>query len=498
MNTPSTCRRWGWGMGLTAIVGTVVAAGLLTAVLRGRAPRPAARNTLPLSGSTPTRSLTREPADRSSAVNEPTSAPVSTASQRSHNGKPAPEAAQPRMTAETLQAEAMAVVVRLVDDCPRSTDALGLLGMVHNRYGNTAEAVKCWQRCVEIDPNRADAYRSIGEVAARKGEYDEAVRQFRKALEVDPKAPGIHAALADALMTLGEVAEAITVLERGTKALPTANDINFTLAQAYLQIQEYGLAKTDYEAVIAVRPDMAGAYHGLAVACGRLGLAEQARQYQEEFLRLKGEERKTQEGRRYKFQGLILDREGLAEILTDAGCVYFGNGKPEPAEELWLRAAFLDRQNARCRTQLAFLYRQQHRDGDALRMLDQVREAEPENAVNLLAVGLLCQKLNRSRDAEDAFRGVIKLAPGRGEGSRALAELYLQTDKNLAEARDLAARAVALQPSASNYSILSQVCYKNGDLSASLSAAQEAVRRDPGNATYRQLAEFVKSRPSRK
>jgi Flp pilus assembly protein TadD len=66
----------------------------------------------------------------------------------------------------------------------------------------------------------------------------------------------------------------------------------------------------------------------------------------------------------------------------------------------------------------------------------------------------------------------------------------MQTDR-LSEARTAAQRAVDLEPTASNYSVLGAVCARTGDSDAALAAIETAMNMEPNNAKYTQLYEQI-------
>jgi tetratricopeptide (TPR) repeat protein len=105
---------------------------------------------------------------------------------------------------ETLRQEAAETGREVVEALPGSPEPLALQPMIHNRFGHSEEAAKCWQRCLDLDPDYADAHDGLGTVALEAGNYEEAAVHFRKALELNPSLRGVRAALADALMSTGQ------------------------------------------------------------------------------------------------------------------------------------------------------------------------------------------------------------------------------------------------------------------------------------------------------
>jgi cytochrome c-type biogenesis protein CcmH/NrfG len=76
--------------------------------------------------------------------------------------------------------------------------------------------------------------------------------------------------------------------------------------------------------------------------------------------------------------------------------------------------------------------------------------------------------------------------------------LYLRRRLKLPEARQLAEKAVALEPTALNYFVLSRAYDQNGDPGRAVSALQKAVELEPANSSYRQTYERLRARESRR
>jgi tetratricopeptide (TPR) repeat protein len=89
---------------------------------------------------------------------------------------------------------------------------------------------------------------------------------------------------------------------------------------------------------------------------------------------------------------------------------------------------------------------------------------------------------------------LIALTPNKSDGYRELARVYLKTNKNLPQARQLAEKAVVLEATANNYFVLSWACYSNGDFTNALTAIQHALKQDPDNKQYQILHKYILQR----
>jgi len=407
---------------------------------------------------------------------------------------PVDSASTPQTAIEAYRQEALEVAGRLLEEFPNRSDSLVLMGTVHHGLGQTDEALRYWEECLRLDPKRADVYKSMGWIALQKGESEKALTLWRKALAIKSEMPKIHEFMARALMNLGRPKEAIAHLEKEVRYSPRSNSIYYLLGEAHLRLKEYEQAKTAYRAAIEIEPGFKSSYYGLAAACARLGQKEDARKYREAFKELKDKELKEVIVGNVEFDDVAAARSNLVRVLIDAGRIYHTYGNLPNSQQYWQRAAALDPKNLECRIQLAALYQQSGRYPEALQISNQLVQIDPQNVAHRFNVGVLNGRLKRFDAAEQALRGVVQLVPRESRGYGELARVLLRANRKLPEARTLASTAVRLGPTAPHYFLLSEACGKNGDLQGSLVAIERAIELDPGNAKYKQVRDFIKSR----
>jgi predicted Zn-dependent protease len=164
------------------------------------------------------------------------------------------------------------------------------------------------------------------------------------------------------------------------------------------------------------------------------------------------------------------------------------------AEVLLRRAVTVDPNEVDCRKRLAAFYQGVGQLPKALAQCECVARLEPNDPTCQMLIGSLALRLKQPARAEAAFERIMVLAPDQSIGYRELARLYLGTGRKTAEARTLAEKAVALEPIAPNYSLLSQACYQAGDIEGALAAMGKAVQLDPGNSRYQQAYNTMKAR----
>ena len=394
-------------------------------------------------------------------------------------------------TVEGMKEETFAVARQLMNDYPRRTDPLGLLGTVYRQYGDTAEAVKCWERVLARNPRRADACHGLGMVALAKGEPEQAADYWRKAQEIDPRLPGVYGRYAMALMEMGKLDEAVAALERELRNSPPANEWYHLLGQAHLQLRNYDKARDNYLKALELRAEDSGTCYGLSLAYARLGQAEKSREYRERFQRIRSEEERASSARRRAEPDRVWAARVLADTLRAAGVLYAADGAWWKAERHWRRAAALDPKNVLCRQHLVDLLVQLRRTDEAIPFCEQLRTIDPKNPTYHLNTGVLLARVGRLDEAERALRASIEAAPQRAIGYYSLARLLMMAKDRLGEARDAAQKLVELEQTAGNYAVLAEAHYRAGDLASARAALAEARKLNSVDREYLRVRQLV-------
>jgi len=400
----------------------------------------------------------------------------------------------PEQNIAVLKKEELELAERLMKEFPNSTNPILLMGNLWERHGDATKALEYFNKVLERDPKRADVYKGIGWFFMHKEQYEPAIEYWQKALEIDPNIPGVHHDISLALMGQNNQSQAIEELEKEVKISPRSSFSYFLLGQLCLRQKEYEKARNNYEKAIKIQPNYPNAYYGLFTLSARLKQQDKAKEYMTLFKKLKDEDMKILKDRNEAIDDLIDMQKGAAETYLLAGQMYQGRGDFQKAEELFKKAATLNPEDIQCLEKLASLYITRNRITDAIPLYRKISEIDPMDPVCYLNIGILSKRLKQMDDAEEAFRKVIEVAPGFSGGYCELAQLYLKTGRGFPEARELAEKAVALEPSALNYFVLSWACDMNGDSENAIKAIMKAIQLEPANLKYRNVYEHIKSK----
>jgi tetratricopeptide (TPR) repeat protein len=386
---------------------------------------------------------------------------------------------------EFLKKEELSQAEALVAEFGRSDDALVALGNVYREHGNSAQALACWEKALAINPGRVDAYDGMAMVAMEKGEHDRAAQLWAKGISLKPDTREYRCSMAQALSRADRHEEAVGALEDEIRRFPTSGLAYYLLGQEHLLKKEYSAAKGDYEKAIALLPNHTGAYYGLMTVCLRLKLADEAGRYKARFDELKARDTKeTQDSFRGQddFRGMW---KTAAETYLAAEVMYRRAGDLRRAEVALKRAETIDPDNPRLLTRRAQDLRGQGRLAEALAVHEKIATGNPDDIGNLFNMAGICIEIKQNEKARTALQAAITRAPGFDGAYRELARLYLAQGQEFAQARELAAQAVKLAPTAANYFVYSWACDKNGDHAGAVAALKRSSELEPENPMYR-------------
>jgi tetratricopeptide (TPR) repeat protein len=411
---------------------------------------------------------------------------------------PGPGVAPSQVEAAALKKEALVVAQQAAEAYPNDALTQALVGSAYYNTGKSEEATRHLQRCLELSPGQGEAYEILARVAYEKGQLEEAVRLCQEALKRGSANPEVLNQLGRALMDLGRAGEAIQTLERAVELPRPASESYYLLGQANLQSRNYAQAKESFQKAVASHPEHTQAYFGLYTVCLRLGQADEAERYRQQFVKLEASDRRTLTDRNAQedtLSGLAMVRKTVARTIFGAGQVYHIHEQNGKAAELFRRAAELDGENPMYRAALEANYVQSKTLEEGLAVFEQLAKEQPDNSLNQYFLGRMYGRLQQIDSAERAFRKVQELTPQWPEGFRALAELYLRANVKPAEARAMARRASELEPTGPHYYLLAVACVKGDDRTGALEAIQKAVALSPGEKKYADLLRQLRDQP---
>jgi len=283
------------------------------------------------------------------------------------------------------------------------------------------------------DPkDRADSLKLLARAAhwatihLNQGRFDEAIREVDAALAVEPNYFDGYQVKGQAQRRLGRYAAAIATLERGLKLNPDAFALKHELALCYVALEDWPVAVGLLESVRAQWPRFSQASFSLADVYTAMGRLDDALA---------------------TLQELAARSPDRAGIHYEIGRTYLERGDLAAAEQSIRRALELEPRIFGAHYNLALVAEAQGAaDLAEAEYLEEVAlfPAHYEAWTNL---GILFMDLGRPQRAEEAFAKVIELQPELSLGYFLLVRTMLETGRTGPETRELARRAVELDPS---------------------------------------------------
>lgn len=413
--------------------------------------------------------------------------------------RPKHPSAVARMASQTspevaaLLYEADRIARDIVEAFPADPHAFHVLAWLHSRYGDIDQAVHYWHHCLTLDPTFDKAHHSIGVIVEATGDHVTAAEHFRMAAELDPQSPIFPVYYARAVTRQGDLEQGAAILERFVQSRPSSVAAMVTLGETYIQLSEFEKAREILERAVELTPDLASPYYGLGTACARLGDHTAAKQYMEKFRVLKARDEQIHRDDLQVLDNIDQVRGDVAWVLTESGKVYLARGDFDSGQQHLQRAIELDPNHVPGHRALAWLYEQQDRIDRAVDLLKALADRVPDDLALLLDLGELCERAGRIDEAQWAYQKALESTPHSPGAYVALANLLVRTGRHPDQARQLAERAVAIDPKGSHFALLSAACQQDGDRPAALAAIERAMALEPSNRQYRILHAAIQS-----
>ncbi|WP_460183661.1 tetratricopeptide repeat protein [Thermopirellula anaerolimosa] len=379
---------------------------------------------------------------------------------------------------------------------PNDVYAWDLAGRMYSRFGKTEQARLCWEKCLELDENFVPAHQALGVAALESGDLKAAAEHYRKAWRLSPESSVYPTQLAEVLIQDGQLAAARDVLREALRRHPRAVAMRALLGQALVQLREDAEAVEHLSLVVRMNPEYTNGYYPLATALDRLGRREEAAEMRRLF-----QERKRQDELRHREQLKDADmqaeavRVSVAQAYVSAAKIHISAGDTPTAEQYLTRAVELAPQFTEAALLMAWLKNRMGDRAAARARVERLLESQPAHLETIMQAAKLFAEWQDYDRAEALYRQAIELTPYEAGGYLALADLYVSTGKRPFDAQVLALKAVAREPAAACFALLISAAQRNGDLITAAAAAREAVRLEPDNPNYQQIAKALGVQP---
>ncbi len=324
-------------------------------------------------------------------------------------------------------------------------------------------------------PEDAEAHATLGLVYEANGLWSEAERAFAEAARLDPAACEWRFHRAIALRQLGRLAEGRALLEAAAAERPEAPAFQHRLGEVLLEEGDPAQALAHFSVAAERAPERAESWAGVGAAQIALREFEAARTALEQAL-----SRDPDYKHAHYLLGLALRGLGRnEEAKVELGRGLDGQARPLPDELESRKVRYAASTSAR--VERAVLLLEAGHPDRALRILERLAQAEPEDVIVINDLAATHMRLGHLEEALGLLRRASELDPGRP-----LTWINMATclcDMGLARrALEHAERAVALAPGlAAAHAARGRALSDLGELDAAHAAHARAKELAPGD-----------------
>ena len=392
--------------------------------------------------------------------------------------------------------EALLAYQQALEYDPRSSMLHVRLGATHVKLGQLHQALDRFQQALALEPNQPDALRWMAMLYTSQGNIDGAIQAYTQLVDQQPMDRASVSTLADLYVLQGDLARAVTLYEqllqahgpsaqlsfnigilygrmgqfeaavqalsRALEFAPDSVDIWLALGLTYEMTHELGQARTAYAAAIDADPLNPKLYHHVARIELAQGRVEEAVQHYQRALNLAPDDLDAIIG----LVRLWMTQRQFASAHRLLGEAMATLSRPA---ELYLM--------------LGLVYREADYPVEALRAFESAAQIRPDSAQAHFYMGAQLERLQRGFEARVQLRRAIELDPAYADALNYLGYMDAEDGVNLAQAKRLIERAIALDPENGAYiDSLGWVYYQLGDVEEAvvqLERAAELLDTDP-------------------
>src|SRR6185437_12616635 len=229
-----------------------------------------------------------------------------------------------------------------------------LNGLFHLDYAHAASAaVESYGRAVELDPDHEEARIGLAVALLLRKEYAKAAEQFERIRQVQPDNDRVLVGLAECREGLGDAAEAVRMVDEVLARKPDFLSALSLRGQLAFRQEQYAAATEWLRQAVRRNPADQQARYNLALALEWSGHTDEAREYKEQFERMK------QDLARFNdiVTGDIAKRPADPALHCELGQILARSGQREEAARWFQSALQIDPAYGPARRALAELQR---------------------------------------------------------------------------------------------------------------------------------------------
>jgi len=289
--------------------------------------------------------------------------------------------------------------------------------------GGYRQAIDELQNLLRVYPQFALAHNDLGVLLYQQGDKECALSHYEQAAEIQPANITFQKNLADFYyVEQGRVEDALRIYVRILENHPEDVETLLITGHICVALQKFDDAKDFYRRVLQIEPWNSGASENLdkieKILAGTTTGPDADQLYREaQQMALADRNQEAID----QLEKLVASSPEFAMAHNDLGVLYYKTGRKEKACQHYEEAARLEPGNMIFLKNLADYYCVElSRFEAAMKLYVKVLANNPEDVETLLAVGYICENLNKADDAKEFYNRVIEIEPWHMEARQKL------------------------------------------------------------------------------
>ncbi len=275
-------------------------------------------------------------------------------------------------------------------------------------------ALNALEKLLDVHPQFAIAHNDLGVLYYNQGLKDKAQLHYEKAVEFQAENITFKKNLADYYYAeLGRVEEALKLYVQILETNPADFEILLITGHICVSLQKFEDAKDFYRRVLEIEPWNADARQYLDKLTqnnSRTDLSQSIDEMYQEAQKAIVEDQ-GQEAIQM-LEKLLAASPEHAQAHNDLGVLFYRAGDKNHALDHYEKAVQLDPNNTTFQKNLAdFCCIEQGQFERAMQIYVKILENHPQDVETLIAVGYICESLNKMEDARDFYRQILDIEP---------------------------------------------------------------------------------------
>ncbi len=296
----------------------------------------------------------------------------------------------------------------------------------HISTGRYSEAIAELQQFLQAYPGNALAHNDLGVLFYQQGDKEQALTHYEQASKHQPENITFQKNLADFYhVELGRVEDALRIYVGVLESDPEDVETLLITGHICVALQKFKDAKAFYQRVLEIQPWHADAGQNLAKLQEILDHKDTPRSVEEMY---QAAQSATNEGRNeaaiQQLEMLLESFPDFAAAHNDLGVLFYQAGEKAQACEHYQKSAQLEPANIIFQKNLADFYSVEMGEFEkAMQIYIRVLESFPADIESFMAIGLICEALQKPEDAVVFYSKVLQIEPWNVDAKQKLDRL---------------------------------------------------------------------------